>query len=439
MNTTVRSFLRCMNCKAEVQLYGTTQFVCPCGGLYDVCHTGVVYEKSLLQEFDRRAVPSHSSPLMGSGVWRFKEFIMPSLSDTDIVSLGEGILPMWQAGNNLRRWVGGELDLWIMPQGLGPTGSFKDFGGTVAVSVAKKSGVRAVACASTGDTSAMAAAYAAKAGMNCFVVLPKGQLTDAQLSQPIAHGARVILIPGDFDDCLRVIKELMIAGKVFPINSINPTRIEGHQATVFSTAQFFGWRMPDVFVLPLGNGSNTSSVGKGIRLLQDTGLVLDAPKIIAAQSSAANPLARSWEVASEGGYVANSAIWRSCYRAFAGSELGVTTATASRIGDPVSFLKVMREIHRSRGAVLTANESELNHAVMVAGADGHLVCPQTGTAIAGLKQAVERGFVKRGQRVVIVSTATGLKFPHVPVQFSWIQPMEISTCKVDDVAIAMGV
>lgn len=431
--------MKCIQCGAEVELYGASKFVCSCGSLYDVCHSGVDYDKSLLDVFDQRAVPRGDSVLHQSGVWRFHELIMPSLQEDEIVTLGEGVIPFWQAGKKLRNYVGGDLDLWIIPEGLTPTGSFKDFGGTVATSVAKKSGVKAMVCASTGDTSAMAAAYAAKAGMTCAVVLPKGKVTDVQISQPIAHGARVILIPGDFDECMRVVRELVVSERAFPINSVNPSRIEGHQATVFLATQFFGWQMPDVFVVPVGNGSNSSSIGKGIRLLRDTGLVPGEPKIIGVQSSAANPLADSWELAyndNNGFGISDPELWLSKYKPM---TVGETTATAARIGNPVSYRKVMREINASKGAVLTASEQALNEAVLVAGSDGHFVCPQTGTAIAGLKKAVERGLVRKGQRVVLVSTATGLKFSHVPVQFGSSLVDESKTCDTEEIAEIIGV
>lgn len=436
---TIKSYLRCIRCGSEKGLYGASQFICTCGNLYDVCHSGIKYE-GLRDLFDQRAIPNSTSVKHNSGVWRFHELVMGSLLESEIISLGEAVMPFWPAGNNLRKWVGGNLELWLMPEGLGPTGSFKDNGGTAAISVAKKSGVKAIICASTGDTSAMAAAYGAKAGITCAVVLPKGMVTDVQLAQPIAHGAKVILIPGNFDECMRIVGELVRSERAFPINSINPTRIEGHQATVFLAAQFFGWQMPDVFVVPVGNGSNSSSIGKGIRCLLDNGLASGEPKIIGVQSKAANPLAHSWEKAYDGdaGFgVVDPDRWASLYAPM--EKVGETTATAALIGKPVSYRKVMREIVASRGAVLSANEEDLNEAVLVAGSDGHFVCPQTGTAIAGLRQAVQRGFVRPGQRVVLVSTATGLKFAHVPVQFGKNLVTETKTCETKEIAEIIGV
>lgn len=436
MKAAIQSYLRCMKCHAEVPLYGTTQFVCPCGELYDVLHFGVDYE-GLKKTFDARTLPSNQCVRHNSGVWRFHELVMPTLAPEEIISLGEGQMPFWQAGNKLRTWVGGGLDLWIMPEGLTPTGSFKDFGGTVAISVAKKSGVKAIVCASTGDTSAMAAAYAAKAGIACAVVLPKGKVTAVQLAQPIAHGAKVIVVPGVFDECMRVVRELVESQRAFPINSMNPTRIEGHQATVFLAAQFFGWQMPDAFVVPVGNGSNSSSIGKAVRKLYNARLVEDVgTKLVGVQSAAANPLAKSWESV-QFGNIADPTAWLNAYQPT--NQLGLTTATAALIGKPVSYAKVMREINASRGAVLTATEQELNQAVLVAGSDGHFVCPQTGTALAGLRQAVRRGIVKSGQRVVVVSTATGLKFPDVPVQFGSNSVIETKTCNTEEVASIIGI
>lgn len=435
------SKLKCMRCGSTVPLYGTVNFICECGGLYDVAHNFNQVRnlsENWRRTFDGRTQQGPNNACALSGVWRFHELIMPSLPKKDIISLGEGLVPFWRAGNNLREWIGGELDLWLIPEGLTPTGSFKDFGGTVMISVAKKSGVKAIGCASTGDTSAMAAAYAAAAGMTCVVILPQGQVTPVQLAQPIAHGAKVVTIPGSFDDCMRIVQELVKAGRMFPANSLNPSRIEGHQATVFLTAQFFGWELPDWFVIPLGNGSNSSSIGKGVRLLQDLLLAKGKSQLLSVQSDAANPLARSWEEVQRNGY-ADPDSWKRAYEPQ--TRLGETTATATKIGRPVSYEKVMREINALNGAVLTAEEIILNEAVMIAGSDGHPVCPQTGTALAGLKQAVERGFVKTGSRVVVVSTATGLKFPEVPILYgqSSIIDLDDGACETEHVAEVLGI
>ncbi len=434
--------MQCMRCGSKVPLYGAKSFLCRCGGLYDVRHDfseiargGRVYWHDV---FDKRCRPVRGHAETTSGVWRFTELVMPSIERYNIVTLGEGVMPFWRAGENLRNWVGGNLDLWIMPEGLTPTASFKDFGGTVMVSVAKQSGVEAIGCASTGDTSAMAAAYAAAAGMKCVVVLPKGKVTDAQLVQPLAYGAKVISIPGSFDDCMRVVRELVDAGKMFPANSLNPARIEGHQATVFLAAQFFDWCLPDWFVVPIGNGSNSSSVGKGMRTLSELGLVGRRSRILGTQSEAANPLAMSWgTVQKDGCAQASESEWMKAYKPL--EELGDTTATAARIGNPVSAEKVMREVVSADGAVLTVSEIGLNTAVLVAGRDGHFVCPQTGMALAGLRKAVPLGLIRERERVVVVSTAAGIKFPGVVTEYGDGTVLETGSCRTEEIAEAIGV
>jgi len=189
-------------------------------------------------------------------------------------------------------------------------------------------------------------------------------------------------------------------------------------------------------VVPVGNGSNSSSVGKGIRLMHEKEMAFEQPRIIGVQSAAANPLAIAWEAVRQNSNSVTVDNWKQAYKPI---NVGETTATAARIGNPVSYKKVMREIVASNGSVLTAKEDELNEAVLVAGSDGHFVCPQTGTALAGLRQAVSRGFVTKGERVVVVSTATGLKFSHIPVQFGKNLVTKASTCETEEVADIIGI
>ena len=437
----MKTCLRCMECGHEASLLVERKFVCPnCGGLYDVVHDLSSLDcktfAGFARIFDERAMASHREshdPRVTSGVWRFKELIMPYLPNNQIVTLGEGDVPIVPAGENLRNWIGGGLDLWLILEGMGPTGSFKDFGGTVMVSVAKAAGITNIGCASTGDTSAMAAAYAAAAGMGCVVILPKGKVTPAQLAQPLVYGAKVITLPGDFDICMKVVRELVAVGALFPANSLNPTRIEGHQATVFLTAQFFGWNLPDWFALPVGNGSNCSSVGKGIRTLYSIGYHRTKSRILGCQSMAARPLAESWLDAGESDATIDS--WREEYRPM---QVGETTATAARIGDPVSREKVMREILASNGAMVIADEPALNEAVSVCGRDGIFVCPQTGIALEGVRQAVKEGTIVEGSRVVVVSTANGLKFTESASDNPLGDIIEAPDCELSTVVKIMG-
>ncbi|HTR18441.1 MAG TPA: threonine synthase [Candidatus Paceibacterota bacterium] len=407
-----RPTLRCIECGNVQDLYRERKFRCVCGGLFEVVHNHEnlsLLRQFLESQFQRRAAGFIESPPGRSGVWRFYELIMPEMRSDEMITLGEGIVPIVRAGPHISRWVGGDLDLWLILEGQGPTGSFKDFGGAVMMSVAKKAGVSAVACASTGDTSAMTAAYSAVANFPCVVLLPQGKYTAVQLTQAVAYGARVIDIPGTFDDCMRVMSDLVEHHGVYPANSLNPSRIEGHQATVFLIAQAFNWILPEWFAVPVGNGSNSSSIGKGMRLLLEHGFVQKGARILGCQSEAANPLAASWQKIRDIPNEQKLSCWRNVYRRRI--DLGETVATAARIGDPVSREKVMREIVASNGAVTQADEGSIVHATQLSARDGIMVCPQTGIALAGLREAVARNVVKKGERVVVVSTATGLKFP----------------------------
>ena len=437
-----QTFLQCINCAYKTDLLDERKFFCPqCGSLYDVVHLPSDKVKTFewyRALFDARSRCTHEDyfdPRMRSGVWRFKEWIMPHLPDAYITTLGEGNVPIVRAGRNLQEWVGA-IDLWMILEGMTPTGSFKDFGGTVMVSVAKAAGINAIGCASTGDTSAMASAYASAAGMQCVVVLPKGLVTAAQIAQPLVHGAMVIMLPGTFDECMRVVRELVQAGLLFPANSLNPTRIEGHQATVFLAAQFFGWELPDWFALPVGNGSNGSSIGKGIQIMEKYGYTGKVARILGAQSEAAHPLSHAWAETRSVDPMVSEANWRANFKEQ--KQVGQTTATAALIGNPVSWQKVIREVVHTNGAMNIVPEALLNEAVAVCGKDGYFVCPQTGTALAGVKLAVESGQIAPGSRVVAVSTANGLKFTESAAKDLQGTIIDAPNCNTETVAKIMG-
>lgn len=443
-----KTWLQCIGCGFRTALLTERKFACPeCGNLFDVMHDypDVGFEW-FRRTFDDRALASSlgrglckANPKYESGVWRFLEWVMPGFDLQNVVTLGEGNVPIVRAGSHLSNWIG-PVDLHLILEGMTPTGSFKDFGGTVMMSVAKAAGIKAIGCASTGDTSAMAAAYASKAGIDCAVILPEGKVTPAQLAQPLVHGARVITLPGTFDDCMRVVKDLVNAGELFPANSLNPTRIEGHQATVFLLAQHFGWKLPDWIVLPVGNGSNCSSVGKALRLMKQTGFTGATSRILGCQSEAAHPLASSWIetgcMSMTSAFDFTEEEWLKRYKPQ--THVGETTATAALIGNPVSYRKVMREIMASNGRMNVVPERLLNEAVAVCGRDGHFVCPQTGTALAGLKMAVECGSIAKGASVAVVSTANGLKFTESAATGLMKNIIPAKDCQTETVARLLG-
>jgi threonine synthase len=286
------------------------------------------------------------------------------------------------------------------------TGSFKDLGMTVLVSVVKQmiangAGVRAVACASTGDTSAALAAYAAIASIPAVVILPRGLVTAAQLVQPIANGARVLALDTDFDGCMRIVQRLAKEEGVYLANSMNSLRIEGQKTISIEMVQQFDWEVPDVVIIPGGNLGNVSALGAGFDMMHALGLISRRPRIVVAQAAAANPLYRAYR---------NN--WQ-----FEPMTAEPTLASAIRIGNPVSIRKAIRTLQKYHGIVELATETELSEAAARADRTGLFNCPHTGVALAALEKLVARGDIRPTDRVIVISTATGLKFTEFKIAY----------------------
>jgi threonine synthase len=389
-------------------------YECPrCGGLLEVEH-----DRAAL----RQRAPAEWKALFegrfrggawpyGSGVWGKKEWVYPELADASVVSMGEGASPLLRADRYAREL--GLSEVWIKQCGTTHTGSFKDLGMTVLVSAVKEmqargGAVRAVACASTGDTSAALAAYCAAAGIPSVVLLPRGKISTAQLVQPIANGALVLELDTDFDGCMAVVKELSRTKDIYLANSMNSLRMEGQKTVAVEIAQQLGWRSPDWVVIPGGNLGNSGAVGKGFLLLHELGLVDRLPRLVVAQAERANPL------------------WRSTTGAGKrpGPELTVeavaaqkTLASAIQIGAPVSARRALRALAALDGLVEQATEQELSDAAARADRAGMFSCPHTGVALAALEKLAARGVVKKDDQVVVVSTAHGLKFADFKVGY----------------------
>jgi threonine synthase len=333
----------------------------------------------------------------GSSVWGKKEWVLPSILDDNIVSMDEGGTNLFWAD---RFGAGlGLDDLWVKQCGNSHTGSFKDLGMTVLVSMVKQmmahgSAVQAVACASTGDPSASLAAYAAAAGIPAIVILPRGKVTTAQLVQPLANGATVLSLDTDFDGCMAIVQRLAGEGRVYLANSMNSLRLEGQKTVAVEIVQQFDWQAPDVIIIPGGNLGNVSALGAGFDLMEALGLTSRRPRIVVAQAQAANPL-----------YLAYQRGWD-----FEPVAARPTLASAIQIGNPVSVKKAIRTLQRYDGIVEQASEQELADAAAEADRTGMFNCPHTGVALAVLKKLVARGEIGGGQRVVVISTANGLKF-----------------------------
>lgn len=260
--------------------------------------------------------------------------------------------------------------------------------------------VAAVACASTGDTSAALAAYGAAASIRTLVLLPRGKITAAQLVQPLANGARVIAVDTDFDGCMAHVARLCEQEGVYLANSKNSLRVEGQKTVAFEIAQALDWQVPDWVAIPGGNLGNVSALVAGFRMLRDAGLITRLPRVLCAQAEQANPLYRSF---------------RAGFAPLLPLTAGETQASAIRIGNPVSFPKAVEALTCASGVVESISEAELTRAGRKADESGLYVCPHTAVAIAAVSKQRASGVIAEGERVVVVATAHGLKFTEFKV------------------------
>jgi threonine synthase len=378
-----------------------------CGGLLDVAHDIEALKdhsadawKSL---FDHR-IRTNEWPY-GSGVWGKKEWVCPLVQNENVVSMYEGHSNCFWA-ERLGREVG-VSDLWVKLCGNSHTGSFKDLGMTVLVSVVRQmradgKPIRAVACASTGDTSAALAAYAAAATVPAVILLPRGKVSIAQLVQPIANGALVLALDTDFDGCMRIVQEITHDQTIYLANSMNSLRIEGQKTVGIEIVQQFDWEVPDWIIIPAGNLGNVSALGKGLLMMKELGLIDRLPRIACAQAARANPLYLSYLTG---------------FQEYRPVAAGKTLASAIQIGDPVSYERAVKILKSFAGIVEQATEDELANAAAQADRTGMYNCPHTGVALAVLFKLIERGEIKPSHRVVVISTAHGLKFTDFKVGY----------------------
>jgi threonine synthase len=335
----------------------------------------------------------------GSGVWSKKEWVLPGLDNDNIVSMYEGNTNLFWA-DRYGKQLGLE-ELWIKQCGNSHTGSFKDLGMTALVSMVKEmrsrgGDIRAVACASSGDTSAALAAYAAAAAIPAIVLLPRGKVSMAQLIQPVANGAIVLALDTDFDGCMAIVKRIAEKDGIYLANSMNSLRIEGQKTVGVEIIEQLEWRVPDWIVIPGGNLGNVSALAKGLDLLFDLGVLSGKrPRIVCAQAEAANPLYLS--------YKRDFAV----YEPIAARP---TVASAIQIGNPVSIEKAIDALKRYDGIVEQASEAEIVESCARADRTGLFNCPHTGVALAALEKLAGRGVIAKDDLVVVISTAHGLKF-----------------------------
>src|SRR5688572_4286225 len=341
----------------------------------------------------------------GSGVWGKREWVMPQVPDDMIVSMYEGGTNLFWA-ERFGRQLGTD-ELWVKLCGNSHSGSFKDLGMTVLVSVVRMAirdglKVRAIACASTGDTSASLAAYGAAAGLPVVVLLPYGKISTAQLVQPLAHGSMVLGLDTDFDGCMEIVQQLAAEGVVYLANSMNPLRIEGQKTVAVEIVQQFDWQVPVWIILPSGNLGNASALYAGFKMMRDLGVIARYPRLVVAQAENANPLYRAWSAGK---------------REVTPIQAKPTLATAIQIGNPVSAPRAIQALEAMNGIVEQASEEELCEAAARADRTGMYTCPHTAVGLAVLEKLVSRKVINKGDRVVCVSTAAGLKFTEFKVRY----------------------
>ena len=405
---TQTTYFRCIaGCSAKHSIFDVL-YTCPsCGSLLEVHHDREPLKKRSGDEwkalFDSRA--STTKWPYGSGVWGLREWVIPSLVDDNIVSMFEGNSNLFWA-DRLGKQLG-VPDLWIKMCGNSHTGSFKDLGMTVLVSVVKQmmaqgSPVKAVACASTGDTSAALAAYAAYAGIPAVIFLPAGKVSTAQLIQPVANGAHVLALDTDFDGCMKIVQEVTKDDSIYLANSMNSLRIEGQKTVGIEIVRQFNWNVPDWIIIPVGNLGNISALYQGFKLMMDLGVISRMPRLVAAQAERANPFYESFK----GGFKEKVRV-----------TAQDTLANAIRIGDPISYEKAKKAIVETDGIVEQASEQELADSAAHADLTGMFTCPHTGVALAVLSKLIKKGVIKSSDRTVVVSTAHGLKFTDFKVGY----------------------
>lgn len=381
---------------------------CPrCGGLLEVAHDVAALRDRSAAAWMKLFEQRYKGTLWpyGSGVWGKREWVMPVVPDDLIVSMDEGGTNLFWAERYGRRI--GLPDLWVKLCGNSHSGSFKDLGMTVLVSVARLAiqrglRVKALCCASTGDTSASLAAYGAAAGLPVVVLLPRGKISTGQLVQPLANGALVLGLDTDFDGCMTIVQRLAAEGLIYLANSMNPLRIEGQKTVGMEIVQQFDWQVPDWVVIPSGNLGNASALHAGFRMMQELGLISRMPRLAVAQAENANPLYRAWSAGK---------------REVEAIAARPTLASAIQIGNPVSAPRAIRALEAMDGVVEQASEQELCDASAAADRTGMYTCPHTAVALAVIEKLVARGVMKPHERVVCVSTAHGLKFTEFKVRY----------------------
>ena len=373
---------KCIKCGKEYPI-DDIRYRCDCGGLLEVAQKEMPGPQ-IVSIWDSRL--GSKKAVDQSGVWRYREMV---LDEDNPVTFPEGktnlyTLPMRKG-------------LFAKHEGENPTGSFKDRGMTVGITFAKKLGFRAVACASTGNTSASMAAYAARAGLKAIVFLPSGKVAAGKLAQALAYGATIFEINGDFDDAMRVVVEISRDMGIYLLNSLNPVRLEGQKTIVIDMISQLDWEPPDWIIVPGGNLGNTSAFGKALRELKMAGIIEKVPRIATIQAEGASPFYKSF---------------KNGFKSFEPMK-AETVATAIRIGNPVNFEKAKNSIIFTNGVVESVSDREILEAKVSLDSAGIGVEPASAATLAGLRKLEKSGIIKPHEKVVLVLTGNLLKDPDI--------------------------
>ena len=387
------SIFKCISCDNEYNIQ-EIRYRCDCGELLEVLHD----LKSTIPNPQtwKKSLDSNMATIAFS---RYKSLLFPSLPDTALITLSEGDTPLYDVSKSFPQFH----SLNLKHEGMNPTLSFKDRGMVAGVSWANHLGCENVICASTGDTSAAMAAYAGSApNMKGIVLLPKGKISPEQLAQPISFGALTIGIETDFDGCMKLVQQLTQKHNIYLLNSMNSVRIEGQKAICIETLHQLNWKVPDWFVIPVGNAGNISALGKGLRELYELGIIDKLPRLAGIQTESASPLYESFKIG---------------YSELVPQKAKPTKASAIQIGDPVSYKKAVRELQHFNGVVETVSETELMDWKAQIDRLGISICPNSAVAVAGAMKLNRDAVIKENEAVVIILTAHGSKFSNTSVEY----------------------
>jgi len=393
------SKLRCIKCLHELEEEPNTYFCPKCNSPLEVVIDleKVSLKKSELKQREFR-------------LWRYREFL-PIDDEKNIITLSEGGTPLLKAQNLASVLGWGSENLYLKHEGLNPTGSFKDRGMTLGITRAKEFAVKAVACASTGNTSASLSAYAAKANLLCIVLLPSGKIALGKLSQALLHGAKVIEIEDNFDTALDLMRTLSLELGLYLLNSINPWRLEGQKTLAFEICEQLAWQAPDALVVPVGNCGNISAIWKGMKEFHEHGFIKKLPRMIGIQASGASPVVYAFKNNLEDVVPLKDP---------------ETVATAIRIGAPKSAMKALRAVRESNGYLESVSDEEIiNAQKLIARKEGIGAEPASASTLAGLKKLLDEGVIKKDESIACILTGNALKDPDTIIKYA----EKIETCK----------